>query len=114
MSYTETETITHSFQKSGLLAADETLSAEDLDFGQKVYRSRLAALNVIGIKPWNLTAASVPDELLDPLAEYIAMFLLSANGGPHPVDAQQQAAEGTLRRLCAMEPTGEVIGATYF
>jgi len=114
MSFTETETIIHAMRKSGLLASDETPSADDLDFAQKVYRSRIAALSKRGFNLWGLSADTIPDEFFDPIGEYIAMFLLSAQGGPKPPDDAIIAQEHTLRQLGAGEPTGEIIGATYF
>ena len=114
MSYTETETVTHALRRSGLLGADETPTADDLEFARTIYQSRLAALSAMGVNFWNLTAASVPDELLDPLAEYLKLFLLSSNGGPSPNDDQITAAERPLRRLGMSGPTYETIGATYY
>ena len=114
MSYTETQTVTHAMRKSGLLASDETPSADDLTFAQYIYRSRIAALNVRGFKLWGLSSTSVPEEYLDPVADYISMFLLASHGGPRPTDDQVIASEHTLRQLSALEPTGAVIGATYY
>ena len=114
MSYTETETVTHAMRKSGLLASDETPSADDLSFAQKIYRSRIAALKVRGVQLWGLTADDIPEEYLDPISDYIAMFLLASHGGPRPIDDQVIAAEHSLRQLSSPEPTGEIIEATYF
>lgn len=112
--YTETETVTHAMRRAGLLGDDETPSSEQLSLSRKIYRSRLASLQVRGLTLWNWTPDTVPEELLDPLADYIALFLVATGGGPRLQDASVLASEMTLRALCAQPPTGNVIEAEYF
>ncbi len=112
--YTETVTITHAMRRAGLLGDDETPTSEQLSLAQKIYRSRIAALQVRGVKLWNWAPDAVPEELLDPLAEYIALFLIATGGGPRLQDDAVIAAEHTIRSLCATEPSGDVIAAEYF
>ena len=109
--YTETETVTYALVRSGLLGDDETPTAEQLDISRKIYRSRLASLQARGMKLWNWTPDTVPEELLDPLADYMALFLLPTSGGPRAPDEAVIQSEHTLRALCAIEPTGDVIEA---
>lgn len=112
--YTETQTITHAFRKSGLLGVDETLTAEDLELGQRITRSRVGALQARGVSLWNYSREAVPEELLDPLSDYFAMFMLASAGGPRPSDVDVLTGELILRQIGEQEPTDTVQQADYF
>lgn len=114
--YTETQTVTHSLKRAGLLGDDETPSSDQLELARKIYRSRLASLQVRGVKLWNWRPDAVPEELHDPLADYVALFLIATAGGPRLQDAVITQAEGTLRALGATEPSGDILEAenNYF
>lgn len=112
--YTETVTVTHAMRRAGILGEDETPSSDSLAVHQKIYRSRLKGLQIRGLNMWGWSPDTVPEELLDPLAEYMALFFIPTAGGPRPSDAEVNKAEGTLRALCADEPSYDVIGATYY
>ena len=112
--YTETVTVTHALRRAGLLGDDETPTSEQLSLATKIYRSRLASLQVRGVKLWNWTPDTVPEELFDPLADYTALFLIATDGGPRLQDPAVLASEATIRALCAIEPSGAVIEADYF
>lgn len=112
--YTQTQTVTHALRRAGLLGDDETPSSEQLSLANKIYDSRLASLQVRGLQLWNWRPDAVPEELLDPLADYIALFLIATDGGPRLQDAAVVAAEQTLRALCATPPSYDVIAATYY
>ena len=84
--YTQTEVVVFALVRSGLLGDDETPTAEQLAMASAIYRSRLASLQARGMKLWNWTPDAVPEELLDPLSDYMALFILPASGGPRPPD----------------------------
>ena len=112
--YTESELLTHAARKSGQLGEDETLSAEGLSLYQKVSRSRVSAMASRGINLWNYTTSAVPEELLDPLADYLAMFILASGGGPRPSDGDILVSETILRQIGAKSATGTTQTAEYF
>jgi hypothetical protein len=112
--YTETQTVTHALRRAGLLGDDETPSSEQLDLATKTYTSRLSSLQVRGLNMWGWTPDTVPQELFDPLADYMAMFLIPTAGGPRPSDADVMAQEGTLRAICAAMPSYDVAAGQYF
>lgn len=111
--YTQTETVTHAMRRAGLLGDDETPSSEQLALAVKIYRSNLSSLQVRGLQLWNWTPDAVPEELLDPLASYLALYLIPTAGGPRPSDDQILASEHTLRALCMVGPTYDVIAGEY-
>jgi hypothetical protein len=112
--YTETQLITHAARKSGRLGEDETLSAEGLLLYQKMARSRIAALAARDLYLWNYTRDVIPEELMDPLADYLAMFILASGGGPRPTDSDILLSETILRQIGAKKPTGATQQAEYF
>ncbi len=113
--YTVTETVTHALRRAGLLGDDETPTAEQLALATKTYNSRLQGLQVRGFRLWGWTSSAVPLEFFDPLADYIALFLIATAGGPRQPDAGTVlTAEITLRQLGTTEPTYDVIAGTYF
>lgn len=112
--FTETETVTHALKRAGLLGDDETPTSEQLELSRDIYRSRIASLRVRGLNMWNWSPDAVPEELFDPLAEYMALFLIPTSGGPRPSDDDIRRNETTLRELCAIGPSGDVIAGTYF
>ncbi len=112
--YTETQTVTHALKRAGLLGDDESPTSEQLELARKTYRSRLSSLQARGMKLWNWTTDAVPEELFDPLADYMALFIIPTAGGPRAPDEAIIASEHTLRALCAIEPSGDVIEATYY
>ena len=112
--YTETEMITHAARKSGRLGEDETLSAEGLDLYRKMARSRILALQSRGVNLWNYTRSAVPEELLDPLAHYLAIFILAPGRQADDSDPAVLAAELILRQLGSKPATGTTQQADYF
>jgi hypothetical protein len=99
--YSASEVVTHAYWKSGLIGDEEALTGSALSKGLLVYRSRISGLAARGISINNGSTESMPEEWLDPVADYIGMFLLSANGGAFPSRAQLDAAETVLLGLAA-------------
>jgi hypothetical protein len=114
--YSKTELATHSMRKTGLLGAEETLSSSDLEFASKIIDSRVAYLASVGVSIPNGSAEAVPMEWLDPLADYIGLYLLSAYGGSAPTDQQVMGAMRPLRQLAssAKPATGLVAESAYY
>lgn len=112
--YTEAELITHAARKSGRLGEDETLSAEGLDLYTKMARSRIGGLQGRGVNLWNYTRTAVPEELLDPLAQYLAVFILAPGQQAEATDPAILQAEFILRQLGAKPATGTTQQADYF
>lgn len=111
--YTQTQTVTHALRRAGLLGDDETPSGDQLALAVRIYKSNLASLQVRGVTLWNWTPDAVPEELLDPLASYMALFLIPTAGGPRPTDDQVLASEHTIRAICAVGPTYDEIAGDY-
>lgn len=114
--YSKTELATHAMHKPGLLGSDETLRPEDLALATKVIDSRIAYLPSEGVSIPNGSAEAVPLEWLDPLADYIALYLLPSYGGSAPTLDQVNGALRPLQALTslAIPPTGLKSSPEYF
>lgn len=114
--YSQTDLSTRALRKAGLIGAEETPSAADLDFANEGISSDTAALATIGIFIVNGSDQSVPLEHLEPRAAYHAITLKADFGLISDVQAEQLKAiqRQYLRELCFTGPTGTTAQAEYF
>jgi len=114
--YSSTDLETRALRKAGLIGAEETPSAADLDFAAEGIASDTAALALEGINFVNGSYQAVPLEFLEPRAAYHAVTL-QADFGLLPIPTAEQtkiAMLPRLRRLCARPATGAVAESEYF
>lgn len=101
MSYTAAEIATRALREPGLIAAEETPSAEDMAWALETLSSEAASMRVRGIRFWGGSATVLPEEYLVPLARRIALPMSASFGLVSIPDgvAAQTALERELRAL---------------
>lgn len=116
MSYTLAQIATRALREAGLIAADETASAEDATWAQETITSEVASMRVRGIRIWNGSTSALPDEYFVPLARRIAVPMSASFGliGLGEAMAARDTLERELRMLGATAPSGAVATAEYF
>jgi hypothetical protein len=114
--YTSAEFATRVLRDLGLVGAEETPSAADLDFATETAASEVQMLAAKGIQVWNGSETSVPVEYLTLLSRRVGLALASAFGLTDPASATQamELTERDLRILDTKPATGEVAEAEYF
>lgn len=100
----------------GLVAAEETPSAADLNWSSETCRSEIDLLAAKGISIWNGDEDSIPSEYLTTLSRRIGLAVAPSFGLTDiaAANAQILALEKDLRVLAAMPPTGAVANLDYF
>lgn len=71
----------------GLIAAEETPSAADLDWLEETCSGEIAMLGTIGLPIWNGADVSVPQEYLTPLSRRIGLAVAPSYGLMSPADS---------------------------
>lgn len=71
--YTQTELATRMLRDLGLIGAEETPSAADLDFANETIESVVPMLATLGVPIWNGSEAQVPAEYLVPLSKRLGL-----------------------------------------
>lgn len=78
--YSRTDLATRVLKDQGLIAADETPSAADLDWAGETVDGEVALLSALGIPIWNGSEMDVPQEYLTPLSRRIGLALAPSFG----------------------------------
>jgi hypothetical protein len=114
--YSQSDLATRILKDLGLVAAEETPSASDLEWAQETVSSVTAQLAAEGIEIWNGSDQSLPLEYLVPLSKRIGLDIAVSFGlaTPDGVEALKPTLNSTIRRLNAKQPTGAVSRAEYF
>lgn len=114
--YSRTDLATRALRKAGLVAAEETPSAADLDFAAEGIASDTEALAQVGITIINGDDQAVPQGFLEPLARYHAVTFKEDFGLINAVEAEtaRELQRRQLYKLCVTPATGIVAEAEYF
>jgi hypothetical protein len=114
--YTTAELATRVLRDLGLVAAEETPTAADLDWATETVQSEVGLLAAKGIPIWNGSDVSIPQEYLTVLSRRIGLAAAPSYGLTDVASATvaMDLAERDLRILGTTGPTGEVATAEYF
>lgn len=114
--FTEEELATRVLRDLGLVGAEETPSAADMEFAIETCRSEIDFLSAKGIGIWNGEVDSVPNEYLTVLSRRIGLALGPAFGVGDVASSSAAILqlEKDLRTLSSQPQTGSVAEAEYF
>jgi hypothetical protein len=114
--YSRADLATRVLKDLGLIAAEETPSATDLDWASETVSTEVALLSGIGMPIWNGSDMSVPVEYLGSLSRRIGAAIGPSFGLMSPADAERTmlVTEQNLRKLATVPATGTVQQAEYF
>jgi len=91
--YSQSDLATRVLKDLGLVGAEETPSATDLEWSQETVGSEVAMLGSIGLPIWNGSDMSVPLEYLTPLSRRIGLAVAPSFGLIDPASAQAAMRE---------------------
>ena len=114
--YSRSDLATRALKDLGLVAAEETPSAADLDWASETTASVAAQLATEGIAIWNGTDESVPLEYLAPLSRRIGVDM-AVSYGLLSIDAAEAAKPPLnmlLRRMNAKQSSGATVKSEYY
>ena len=111
--YTKADLAAKVLRQPGLYGPDETISSADQEDAENVAEALVDTLASMNIFIPNGSVAVVPSAWYIPLAQFIALYLLQAFGGPAPTNDQIQGAVMPLRVMSATKATGAVLEGEY-
>ncbi len=91
--YSQSDLATRMLKDLGLVGAEETPSATDLDWAEETVGSEVAMLGSIGLPIWNGSDMSVPLEYLTPLSRRCGLAVAPSFGLMDPANAQMAMRE---------------------
>lgn len=77
----------------GLIAAEETPSAADLDWLSETCSAEIAMLSALGLPIWNGADVAIPQEYLTPLSRRIGLAIAPSYGLADPATAMAAMRE---------------------
>jgi len=100
----------------GLVAAEESPSADDLAFAEETISSVYGELAMRGIALPNGSDAALPGEFLVAVSKRIALDVATAFGLISVSDAElaKPVTERALREMAMRRPTGQSVPVDYF
>jgi hypothetical protein len=116
---------TAALEELGVIAASETVAAEDMDLARRRYGAVLADLRDAGLAYWtntNLDTEEIPDAVEIAMTQLLASRLAAVFGKPDPKETGEDGQETTfavsgmrrLRRHMAKRPSGETTPFSSF
>jgi hypothetical protein len=78
--YSQSDLATRMLKDLGLVGAEETPSAPDLEWAQETVGSEIAMLGTIGMPIWNGSDMAVPQEYLTPLSRRCGLAVAPSFG----------------------------------
>lgn len=114
--YSKSDLATRVLKDLGLVGAEETPSASDIQWAEETISSEVASMAVRGIRIWNGNDTSVPLEYFTPLSRRIGLALSPSFGLTDLATATLAitAVENELRQMSAKKPTGADAKTDYF
>lgn len=91
--FSQSDLATRVLKDLGLIGAEETPSASDLEWAEETVSSEVAMLSTIGLPIWNGSDMAVPLEYLAPLSRRIGLALAPSYGMTDAVTAQMAMRE---------------------
>jgi hypothetical protein len=115
MTYSLSDMATRVLKDQGLIAAEETPSAVDLEWAQETVTSEVALLAGIGMPIWNGSEMAVPVEYLTALSARIGLAIAPSFGLMTLLEAERAKpfAEQNLHKLATVPATGAVQESEY-
>lgn len=107
---TRSEMATYVLRDLGLIGAEETPSAADMEWARQKVQGVVLLLACKGIGIWNGSEEEIPDEYAPALSARIALSLAPSYGQTDVASATaaMQLVERDLRELSAVEGTGTI------
>lgn len=90
----------------GLIAAEETPSAPDLEWLEETCTGEVAMLGAIGLPIWNGSEMAIPVEYLTPLSRRIGLAVVASYGLADPATAQNAMREAERYLTIMASPRG--------
>lgn len=114
--FTLAELATRVLKDLGLVGAEETPSATDLEWAQETCSSEIDLMAAKGIGIWNGSEESIPNEYLTTLSRRIGLAVAPSFGLTDVATANSQIVEleKDLRRIGMKPATGAVAKVEYF
>jgi hypothetical protein len=104
--YTLSDLATRVLRDLGLVAADETPSAEDMAWAQETCTAEIATLNATGLPIWNGSDVAVPREYLTPLSRRIGLAIAPSFGLVDAASAANAMREAERSLVLLADPKG--------
>ena len=103
MTYSLSDLATRVGKDLGLIAAEETPSAPDLDWLSETCSAEIAMMSALGLPIWNGSDVAVPQEYLTPLSRRIGLAIAPSYGLADPATAMatMREAERPLSLMAA-------------
>jgi hypothetical protein len=101
--YNEDQFATRVLKDLGLIGAEETPSAADMEWAKETAMAEIMMLSAIGLPIWNGSELSIPQEYLTPLSRRVCLAVAPSFGLTDIASAQSamKAAEMTLVVMAA-------------
>lgn len=114
--YSLSDMATRVLKDLGLVGADETPTASDLEWAEETCKSEIQRLNVLNMPIWNGSEVSIPEAYLTVLSQRIGLAIGPSFGLFSLAEAVTGMAtlEKDLRRMATVQPTGAIMQAEYF
>lgn len=104
--YSQNQLATRMLKDIGLLGADETPSAEDLDWAAETVASEVLMLGHIGLPIWNGSVMTIPQEYLTILSRRIGLAVAPSFGLTDVASAQAAMREAERYLTVMAAPRG--------
>lgn len=104
--YSRSDLATRVLKDLGLIPAEETISAVDLEWAGETVDGEVAMLGSIGLPIWNGSEMAVPQEYLTPLSRRIGLALAPSYGLMSPAEAQLAMREAERYLTVMAHPRG--------
>lgn len=103
MSYDETQFATRVLKDAGLIGAEETPSAADLQWAKDTAETEISLLAALGMPLWNGNELSIPIEYVGILSRRVGLALAPSYGLADPAAAEREmrSVERNLTILAA-------------
>lgn len=113
--YSKSDLATRILRDAGLIGADETPNAIDLEFAEETLSSEIEAMSAKGIYIWDGSEAEIPNKYLTALSRRIVLAIGPSFGLMSAAEAElaSSAVERTLRILSQVNATGSVLQSEY-
>lgn len=91
--YTENQFATRVLKDLGLIGAEETPSAADIEWAKETASSEILAMNALGLPIWDGSHLAIPQEYLTLLSRRVGLALAASFGLTDPATAQEAMRE---------------------
>lgn len=109
--YSKSDLATRILRDAGLIGAEETPSAADLEFAEETLSAEIDLMAAKGLTIWNGSDASIPQSFLTALSRRIVLAIGPSFGLVNAAEASQgiPIVERDLRIISGKGPTGDTL-----